>query len=123
MTSLYGLVDHVFTLFEDTLQAAFVSDFIMAKHIEAGFRVGYTSFTGGSLTFQLRCIAFRLLFVLIDHKFYKSQLGGLFAHNVTNRISTKIKESQSVNIRVARKVYWPLKKGQIRLARLHPNFS
>lgn len=123
MTSLYGLVDHVFTLFEDTIQAVFVSDFIMGKHIEAGFRMGYAKFTGGSLTFQLRCVAVRLFFVLIVHQFYKSQIGGLFANDVTNRISTKVKESQSVNARVARKVYRPLKKGQIRLVRLHPSFS
>ncbi|KAG6363812.1 hypothetical protein INS49_008915 [Diaporthe citri] len=102
MTSLFGLVDHVFTLFEDVLQVAFVSDLIMGKHIESGFRMGYAKFAGGSLTFQLRCVAFRLFFVLIVHQFYKSQISGFFAHNVTNRISIKVKESQSVNAHAAR---------------------
>lgn len=119
MPSLYDLIDRIFTLFEDALQAAFVSDFVMGKHLEAGFVVGYTKFTGGSLTFQLRCIAFRLVFVLIVHKFYKSQAGGFFAYNILHKVSTKVKESQSVNALAAGKIYRPLKEGQIRLVRLH----
>lgn len=123
MTSLYGLIDLVFTFFEDVLPAAFVSDLMMGKHIEAGFRIGYANFTGCCLDFELRCVVFRLFFVFIVHWCYKSQIGGFFANNVTNRISTKVKESQSVNAHAARKVYRSLKGGQIRLVRLHPNRS
>lgn len=40
-----------------------VSDLSLGPHIEAGLHVGYVSFTGGSLSFQLICSIFRLCWV------------------------------------------------------------
>lgn len=92
MASLCGLVHCVFTLFEAALQAAFVSDWSLGPHIEAGLRVGYVSFTGGSLNFQLICSIFRLCCVCIAIHYCKSQTGGFFAYNTIRRLYTEVKD-------------------------------